>query len=246
MSDELFYPEINVNIGEYEFTQGIEIECYSSKDSYFDWSKIKFNQQLNEAVTLNKRDKAYIELGYDGVFDTVFEGYVVSQGIEIILKDQMIILEETYITETFLDATPQEILQFCLNKAGVKNIKLTNTIYPRKSVVPIFKKDCISVFEELKSLWKFKEKFFFSNGIFYWGEKPVQKDIYEFKYGSNIISLEYFGGLWILETVAAPYIKYSHEISIMHPKLSGIYEVEKVVFTSNENGFVRTYIYFKE
>jgi hypothetical protein len=32
----------------------------------------------------------------------------------------------------------------------------------------------------------------------------------------------------------------------MHPKLSGIYEVEKVVFTSNENGFVRTYIYFKE
>lgn len=247
---ELFYPEINVAIGSYNFQKGIEIEVYSSKDSYFDWAKTRFTQQFNEKITLNKKDKAVMELGYNGVFDEVFEGYVVSplsEGSytnEVILKDDMIHLEETYITNTFLDATPQEILRFCLNKAGISNMKISSKTYQKKKVVPIFKKNVISVIEEIHSIWKIKEEFYFSGGVFYWGEKPEQKKIYEFEYGINIISLERPGGVWELETVSTPFIKHSQKIIVRHPKISGEFETKKVVFTTNETGFIRTYIYF--
>lgn len=249
-TSELFYPEINAKIGSYTFEKGIEIEVYSSKDSYFDWGKIRFTQQFNEKVTLNKRDKALIELGYNGVFDEVFEGYVVnpvnegSYSNEIILKDDMMLLEGVNITKTFLNATPQEILGFCLSKAGITDIKLSAKVHPKKKVVPIFKKNVISVIEEVHSVWKIKEDFYFSGGVFYWGEKPIQSKVYELEYGVNIISLERPGGVWELETVSAPFIKHSQKIIIRHPKISGEFETKKVVFTTNESGFIRTYIYF--
>jgi hypothetical protein len=249
-TNELFYPEISVNVGNYGFQKGIEIEAYSSKDSYFDWAKIKFTQQFNEKITLGKKDKGLIELGYDGVFDEVFEGYVVnpmsegSYSNEIVLKDDMILLEETYITNTFLDATPQEILIFCLNKAGITDIKISSKVFQKKKVVPVFKKNVISVIEEIHNLWKVKEQFYFSGGVFYWGEKPEQKKIYEFEYGVNIISLERSGGVWELETVSMPFIKHSQKIILRHPKISGTFETKKVVFTTNNAGFIRTAIYF--
>ncbi len=249
-TNELFYPEISVKVGSYGFQKGIEIEAYSSKDSYFDWAKIKFTQQFNEKITLGKKDKALIELGYDGVFDEVFEGYVVnpmsegSYSNEIVLKDDMILLEETYITNTFLDATPQEILIFCLNKAGITDIKISSKVFQKKKVVPVFKKNVISVIEEIHNLWKVKEQFYFSGGVFYWGEKPEQKKIYEFEYGVNIISLKRSGGVWELETVSMPFIKHSQNIIVRHPKISGTFETKKVVFTTNNAGFIRTAIYF--
>ena len=249
-TSELFYPEINVRLGSYSFQKGVEIEAYSSKDSYFDWAKVRFTQQFNEKITLNKKDKALIELGYNGVFDEVLEGYVVnpmsegSYSNEVILKDGMIHLEETFITNTFLDATPQEMLRFCLSKAGITNIQISSKTYQKKKVVPIFKKNVIAVIEEIHSIWKIKEEFYFLGGVFYWGVKPEQKKVYEFEYGVNIISLDRTGGAWELETVSTPFIKHSQKIIVRHPKISGEFETKKVVFTTNETGFIRTYIYF--
>lgn len=201
-------------------------------------------------MTFNRKDKALIGLGYNGVFDEVFEGYVTkpynegSYSNEIVLKDDMLLLEETYITNTFLGAAPQEILAFCLSKAGITKMKISSRSYPKKKTVSIFKKNVISVIEEIHSIWKIQEKFFFSEGVFYWGEKPEQKKTYEFEYASNIISLKRTGGIWELETVSAPFIKHSHAISVKHPMVTGIFKVKKIVFVTNETGFIRTYIYF--
>lgn len=250
MSDELFYPEINVNIGPYILRKGIEIEVYSSQNSYYDWAKIRFTQKINEKITISKKQEAFIELGYNEKFDKVFQGYVtkpINEGSyinEIILKDAMLLLEETEITNTFLDATPQEILRYCLNKAGVNNIKISSNIYSRKKITPIFKKNVIAVINEIHSIWKIKEQFFFSNGTFYWGEKPDQKKVYEFEYAENIISLQLSGGMWELETVSAPFIKHSHKIRVNHPQISGEFEVKKVIFSTSDTGFIRTKIYF--
>lgn len=247
--DELFYPEIAVSIGNYSFQKGIEIEAYSSDSSYYDWAKVKFTQQFNEKITINRKDKAIVEIGYDGDFEEVFQGYVFrpingNNQDEIILKDDMLLLEETQITNTFLDATPQEILRFCLNKAGITNMKISSKIYQKKKTIPICKKNVISVIEELHSLWKIKENFFFCDGIFYWGEKPEQSKFYEFEYAENIISLERVNSLWELQTISTPFIKHSHKIIVNHPQISGEFEVKKVVFTTNDTGFIRTKIYF--
>ena len=66
-------------------------------------------------ISLNKKDQAVINLGYNNSFEEVFSGYV-AQGYdgggfanEVNLKDDMLLLEETTINNTFLNTTPQEI-----------------------------------------------------------------------------------------------------------------------------------------
>ncbi len=121
---ELYYPQIAARAGPYTFNEGIEIEVYSAKSSYFDWAKIRFTGQFRPEITLNKKDPAAIQLGYDGALDDVFTGYVAKPydggafANEVNLKDEMLVLEETIINDTFLDTTPQEMLAFFLAKAG--------------------------------------------------------------------------------------------------------------------------------
>jgi len=247
---ELFYPDINAEIGDYSFAKGIEINASSSKDSYFDWAKIRFTKQFKDEITIQAGDKAIIQLGYNGVFDDVFEGYVNKPynnggGLnEILLKDDMIWLENTLVNNTFLEVTPQEIIRFCLKEAGIANAVIDSSLYPEKLRVPISQKNAVSVINEVNSLWGLSNRFFFSSGIFYWGAAPAQGKIYEFEYGTNIIALNRIGSVWELETVSAPFIKHSQLISVSHPQIAGEFEVIKVVFTTSETGFIRTYIYF--
>ncbi|MEF2968363.1 serine/arginine repetitive matrix protein 2 [Paenibacillus sp. M1] len=247
---DLFYPDVYVELGSYGLSEGIEIEAYSSMDSYFDWAKIRFTEQFQDHISVSRKDPALIELGYNNSFEDVFQGYVVSpystgsNQHEIVLKDEMILLEETIITNTFLQTTPQEILKFCLNKAGVTDMRISSKVYPKKPTVPVFRKNVISVIETIHSIWKIQEPFFFSSGVFYWGEQPEQDKIYEFEYAENIISLERSGGLWVLETISAPWVRHSHKIKVIHPKVSGEVTVKKVIFTTEASGFIRTRIYF--
>ena len=63
---ELYYPQISAQAGSYTFEEGVELEIYSSKSSYFDWAKIRFTSQFRPKLSLKKKDPATIQLGYDG------------------------------------------------------------------------------------------------------------------------------------------------------------------------------------
>lgn len=248
-TEALFYPEISAAAGGYTFDKAVEIEVYSDRDSYFDWGKIRFTPEFQPSITVGRKEPGSVSLGYDGVLEKVFEGYVAQAyngGYldEIVLKDKMILLEETFITNTFLDSTPQEIITFGLAQAGVADFKLSSRIYPARPVVPIYRKNVVALIKELHNIWSIDERFFFSGGVFYWGEKPEQGRVYQFEYGVNIISLGRPLRLWELETVSFPYIKHSQKIAVVHPKVSGEFEIRKIVFKTNETGFIRTYIYF--
>ena len=124
--EELFYPEISVALGSYALSKGIEVEIYSDQDSYFDWAKVRFTPQFQEKISVSEKEPGQILLGYNGILDAAFEGYVSSGGYsgggykdEIVLKDEMLLLEETLISNTFMDVTPQEIISYCLAQAGV-------------------------------------------------------------------------------------------------------------------------------
>ena len=76
------------------------------------------------------------------------------------------------------------------------------------------------------------------------GRKPEQKKVTVFEYGVNVLTLTRSGGVWELETVSVPWVKHSHKISIEHPKISGEFEVKKVITKTDDSGFIRTSIYF--
>ena len=241
---ELFYPQIAARAGPYIFDRGVEIEVYSAKTSYFDWAKIRFTEQFQPKLTLARKDPAAIELGYNDVFEEVFSGYVAKPYNGGALKDEMLLLEETQINNTFLDTTPQEMISYFLAQAGLSKMKLSATGYPERKRLPIRQMNVIEAINAVHAAWNIKQPFFFSGGVFYWGEKPEQEKTYIFEYGVNIIALTRIGGAWELETVSAPFVRHSHKISVKHPKVSGEFEVAKVVSATNDDGFIRTKIYF--
>lgn len=180
----------------------------------------------------------------------MFSGYV-AQGYdgggfanEVNLKDDMLLLEETTINNTFLNTTPQEMISYFLSQAGVTKMKLSAQGYPERKQVPIRKMNVIQAINAVHAAWGIRKKFFFFGGMFYWGERPEQKKVYAFEYGVNILGLTRAGGVWELETVSAPFVKHSHNINVIHPQVSGEFEVKKVVSTTNDSGFIRTKIYF--
>ncbi len=247
---ELYYPQIRVQAGNYAFQQGIEIEICSAKSSYYDWAKIRFTEQFQPKISLARKAPAEIRLGYGSVLSQVFTGYVSKSynggdyPNEISLKDDMLLLEETIINDTFLSTTPQELISFFLAKAGVTRMKLTSKDYPRRKTLPIRRQNAVQAIETVNAAWGIKAPFFFSGGVFYWGQRPQQEKIYTFEYGVNILRLDRMGGVWELETVSVPFVKHSQKINVIHPRVSGEQEVSKVVFSTNDSGFIRTYIYF--
>ena len=137
---ELFYPEIAARAGPYNLDQGIEFEIFSAKSSYFDWAKIRFTEDFQPEISLSRKDPGSIELGYNGVMEEVFTGYVSKPynkggaADEINLKDDMLLLEDTQINNTFLDTTPQEVIAYVLGQAGISKMKLSGIAFqPGKS-----------------------------------------------------------------------------------------------------------------
>ena len=247
---ELYYPQISAQAGSYTFEEGVELEIYSSKSSYYDWAKIRFTSQFRPKLSLKKKDPATIQLGYDGTLEDVFTGFVSGDydggtyANEVALKDEMLLMEETIINDTFLDTTPQELISYFLAQAGLSKMKLSSKTYPTRKMLPIRRQTAVQAINAVNAAWGLRVPFFFSGGVFYWDEKPEQKKVYTFERGVNILNLRRAGGVWELETVSAPFIKHSHKINLIHPQVSGEVEVSKVVSKTNDSGFIRTYIYF--
>ena len=45
---ELFYPDLLVTIGDYQFDQGISLKTYIDRNRPFDWGKISFSNPYKE------------------------------------------------------------------------------------------------------------------------------------------------------------------------------------------------------
>lgn len=245
-NSELFYPQVRVDMGEYMFDEGIELQVCSEKGSRSDWAKVRFTREFETKLSLAKGAEAGIQMGYGGVLAEVFQGYVAREwtGGEVLLKDEMMTLEATGICETFQDAEPQEIIRYILARCGITQMQLSEERYPQRRLLPIPLQSAAQAIETVNGAWGLSNPVFFRSGVFYWGVTPPQETIYTFEYGVNILSLNRVGGMWELETVSAPFVRHSQQIKVQHPQLQEEAEVRKVLFTTNESGFIRTFIYF--
>lgn len=251
-TQNLFYPVQMARVGGYSLQDGISIESFSDKAYLYDWARIRFTKQFNGNITLNRGDEAEIAMGYDGQLQTVFKGVVArsynqaSSKDEILIKDYTMKLEEERISGTFLNVTPQELVQQGLRAAGVSDMVLSGKDYPIKKRVAVREMAVAEFLMYVDSLWGIRTTKSFLLGTFYWDEKPDQSEMYVFEYGNNIISLGRERKLWKLETVSVPAVQHSCKIRVEHPEIAGTFEVSKVIFTSDDRGFVRTKIYFEE
>lgn len=246
----LFSPQVEVLTSKYCFTGGFEVEINSCEDTYYDWAKLRFVSPMEHKVTIPFKEKVAVHLGYNGNFESSFTGYATTDFVsgrdanEIILKDGMLLLEDVKVNSTFTNASPQEIVRYCTNLAGIAKVELASNIYQPKARLPIVANG-ISAIKSLGSAWRINPKFFFQDDTFYWGCAPKQSKLCCFEYAKNIISFDLTDGYWQLETVSVPFIKHSQVIQVSHPKASGTFKVHRVRVNTQSNGFIRSTLFCK-
>ena len=215
---KLLTPEFRVSIGNYEISEGLKVECFSSKESKCDWGAVELSPELEELIRVNDMESAKIELGYGDDYDELIDGYIKKSDSGIIVKDDMTKLERILIKATFLDATPQDIIRYVLIQAGICDYELMEQNYGKKA---------------------------FKGKRFYWGSKEEQKEMYILEEGNTILSLKKYGTLWEVETLAIPWIHHSQLIEVRHSRYNGMAEVEKTVIKTDQRGAVHMYIFFR-
>lgn len=248
-SKKLISPVFRVTAGSYEVSSGIEVECFSSKESHMDWCRVELSPQLQGIVKIADMDRAAVELGYEDDFDILIDGYVRCAGTdywkEIMIKDDMMKLDRITIKASFVSCTPQDIIRYVLACAGIEDYVLSDKDYGKKSLLAIDSRSGIETIAEVNSAWGISNPFFFRRKVFYWGAKEGQEEMYAIEEGQTILALNKYGSLWEAETIAIPWIHHSQELEVRHNKFSGVVEVEKTIVRSDDNGAVHMYIYFK-
>lgn len=246
---KLISPEFRISTEKYEITSGMEVECFSSRESRSDWCRVELTSQLQSLVTYEDMEPGTVELGYEDDYDTLLSGYCRrAEGDywkEILIRDAMIKVERTEVKGTFTFCTPQDIIRYVLTQAGIADYKLDSAEYGKKDAFIVNRQNGIKTIAQVNSTWGIDNDFFFRDGVFYWGCKPEQENIYVLEESENILSLKKYGDLYEIETLGVPWIHHSQEVEVLHSKYSGVVKVEKTIVKSDANGYTRMYIYFK-
>ena len=249
MRKKLITPEFKVNLKDYILTNGIEVSCFSSRETKCDWCKVELTSQLQKLISYEDFEPMEVQLGYDEDYDTLISGYARRTGNdywkEILIRDDMIKLERTEIKETFRYCEPQDILKYILNRAGIGNYEISQKSYGSKDVVTINTENGINAIKRINNIWEIENDFFFRNRKFYWGCRPEQDVIYILREDENILSMRKYGELFEIETLGVPWIHHSQLIKVEHSKYGGMPLVEKTIIKSDTEGRVRMFIYFK-
>ncbi|NHM25467.1 hypothetical protein G7K71_08660 [Desulfofundulus sp. TPOSR] len=212
------------------------------------------------------RDTAVeIWMGYDEKNAwRVFTGYVVEpMPPRYLCKDGAVRLFKTRIVQTFLNATPQDIIRFGLRKAGVQEGVLAPGPFPAKPRFVAAGENVSDLVKRVNATWGLDyDHYFDGDGRFYW-DPPAPKPgpVYSYRFGENIIDLEFYAdrepsgqrsigstvGSGKLLTVASPFVGHSREIEIIWPEVAGSrYLVETVHHFMNDKKSLRTEIFFRE
>ena len=247
---DLFYPELSVAVGPYTFSQGVSVMVFSDSDVPYDWATITFTPEFLDTVTLRKSDTGTVSMGYGGQLVPIFSGRVAEDfstadsACQLLLRDCSELLQQTPINLVFTRATPQEIVAYCCQQAGITKLELSAEQYPQRSTVPMLRTNALAAIRSLGSLWGITVPSYFVGDTFVWGKPPQQQEQLLLEYGVNIIGLNRDGPLWALETVSLPFLRHGQTIQVKHPLVSGQQTIQRVVFRSNTKGFIRTFIYF--
>lgn len=245
---KLISPEFRVNTEMYEITGGIEIQCFSSREARSDWCHIDFASSMQGKICYKDMEQATVELGYEGDYDLLIAGYCRKTDgdywKELLIRDAMIKLERIVVKATFVGCTPQDIVKYVLAQAGITAYRLSDAEYGAKETFIVNRQNGIKTIAQIGSIWGINCDFFFRNGVFYWGCKPLQDTMYVLE-EDNVLSFKKYGDLYEIETFGVPWIHHSQVVEVAHSKYSGQVLVEKTIIKSDVNGYARMYIYFK-
>ena len=193
----------------------------------------------------------------------VFSGYVYEpRAPRFLCKDEALKLFKTNIIQTFLNVTPQDVINFGLKKAGITQIDLDSKVYPKKERFAAAGENASDLVRRVNTTWGISNDWYFKEKKFYWKPfTPISGPVYSYQYQQNILDLTFttdrepYGQRTAgstsssgkLLSVVSPWINYGQEIEIIWPEIKATrFIVEAVRHFMTEVGTLRTEIDFRE
>lgn len=245
---KLISPKFRAIIGDMELSDGITAECYSSVTERCNYATIELNKRLIGSVEVSDRMPAEVQLGYADDFDTIVSGYVIadrSSGGNIHILDDTVLLMQTRITATFVDSTPQDIIRYALEKAGVTRYQLSDARYQACASMSVYNTSALDLIALVNKRWKIDASYYFVSGCFYWNTGLDQDEIYVLEEGKNILGYTEFCNESEVKTIGIPWIHQGELIEIHHSRYSGQVRVTAAKVKRDEKGQVRMFLTFK-
>lgn len=244
---KLITPQFRLHIADRILKNGIKAECYSSVDERCSWATVECASSYKDFLDFPSMTPARVELGYDNDFDTLLSGYVTEgKGLgPYKILDHTVFLLRAYVTETFLDCRPQDIIRYGLRKAGIETYVLSDSIYPKKAILSVSRMNIVQLIQEVGRAWGISATFYFKNGSFYWGTGEEQQYVYVLEEGRNILSCLKFTSQYEIKTIGVPWIHQGERIRVKHSKVEGEVTVTAARVKADEEGCVRMYLTFE-
>lgn len=248
---EYIAPYFNITVGSQEIKKLQSLEHISSCITPVDLAEIKLTSKVD---SLEIGQEVIIKQGYKskGLWQ-LFKGNIIDVATDnrtkLFCKDKMAQLKEITITKSFIDCTPQDILRYSLNQAGV-NYTLSSKVFRKKHHFIVRNRDIITLTKLINQAWGLDFDFYFDDETYFWGsweESPryTKDEIVKFEYGKNIIDFTpNKDGSGILETIAVPFLKHSNIVRILHPSFEGLAKVDRIRNYYQDKG--RCYIEWQE
>ena len=245
---KLITPRFKAVIGDLELSDGIIAECYSSTTDRCNYAVIELDKQLIGSVELSDMMPAEVQLGYDDDFDTIVSGYVIAErsgGGKIHILDETVLLMRTRITATFVDSTPQDIIRYGLELAGITDYQLADTYYPACVSMPVYNASVLELIALVNKKWNIDAGYYFVDGCFYWDAGTDQEDIYILEEGKNILAYTEFCNECEVKTIGIPWIHQGEQVEIHHSRYTGQVRVTATKVKRDEKGQVRMFLTFQ-
>ena len=186
-----------------------------------------------------------VNLGYRelGAWN-VFTGYIVDvsgdKNITLYCKDLMRDCHKTFITKSFVDVKPIDVVSYCLKEAGVSKMDICGDEYSKKRHFVLRKQNVTQAISLVERTWGITgwHHHFNPEGTFVWKKWEPGSEVYVFETGRNIIAFKSNQDLWQLETHLFPWVWHSQLVRVKDDRLGfeneDIFRVERVVYRYSE------------
>lgn len=238
--------EFRLNIGYLQISGGFSAK-FQSVEGESDWARIIMSEELEEILKDRNFDCSSLELGGDGDYEELIGGYGIrpeTKSNVLIIRNEMERLHQTYISATFLNATPQEAARYIFAVAGIQNFNLTDENFASKPVYTINYMRATDALNELNNVYGINLKLIYRDNIFWWGTAPEQEDCYVLT-DDNILDIRRSGDIWQAEVLAVPWIHTGDFIAVECDEYVGMGKVAKCMISSADAG-IDMYIEFEE
>ena len=248
--DEFISPSAMATIGPWQTNKLASVKVVSSRINPVDTAEIvipiegigagDFAKGMMVEVLLGYREKGLWPAFSGRVADTSFGRTATIYG-----RDSMDDLRQIIITRSFVDAVPQDIIQYALAQAGITNFLLTTKLLPRRHHFIARGITVIQLLKLVNRTWGLTWAFYFEpDGQFYWGpwEESSRYNngeaVAQLEYGKNLLELipsDHETGT--LKTFSLPFIRHSHLLLLKDSRYwsrAVLVRVERVTYSHGE------------